>query len=61
MLVTKNLLVLDKYVQGITNDEIIPAINLSILSNSGNWMCSHGKKQILPLPATSIRLPGHWP
>ena len=51
MLVTKNLLVLDKYVQGITNDEIIPAINLSILSNSGNWMCSHGKKQILPLPA----------
>ena len=49
MLETKKLIVLDKYIQEVTDNEIIPAVNLSILTKRGNWMCSHGKKQILPL------------
>lgn len=49
MLETKKLIILDKYIQKVTEEEVIPAINLSILTKRGNWMCSHGKKQILPM------------
>ena len=49
MLETKKLIILDKYINKVTEEKIIPAINLSILTNSGNWMCSHGNKQVLPM------------